>query len=256
MFAVSNPALRAFEKQIAQEWIVAQLLIRRDPEGFELRHAEDSEAPAESLRLVPVKDLRQIAQFTATGAYRPLKSAPTLQRAWRSHAADSAELEHALNCIYPGAIADWYAVNGPSPAKVTHFREFTERQSGMYRITAKLSDAQAARVIRAGCHRSVCLKRRLWTVAGLSPDPEADKSAIPCLEPCPLLLEFARKAMRLEQEERIPIPLPADDIKVVIAALEQALNNPPTTAREADFDEPLNPRRLRLTLERFQRLES
>ena len=108
-------------------------------------------------------------------------------------------MEQALNQLYPGAIADWYAAQ-TQPVPVTNYREFTERQTGMYRIATLLDDQQAAAVIRAGCHRRCCLKRRHWLVAGLEPDPAAEKSLIPCLEPCAVLLELARQAVRLEQE--------------------------------------------------------
>jgi hypothetical protein len=68
----------------------------------------------------------------------------------------------------------------------------------------KLSDEQAR---SSACCESVCLKRRLWSIAGLAPDASDAKSAIPCLEPCAIMLEFARKAMRLEQEEKANLAL-------------------------------------------------
>src|SRR4029077_3431652 len=101
--------------------------------------------------------------------------------------------------LYPGVLADWYAARDASPP-ITNYREFTNRQSGMYRITTKLNDAQVSEVIEAVCDKKCCLKRRLWTVAGLELGSATQKSLIPCLEPCAILLEAARKAMRLEQQ--------------------------------------------------------
>jgi hypothetical protein len=72
----------------------------------------------------------------------------------------------------------------------------------MYRITQMLDDAQAREVIRACCNAGCCLKRRLWTVESLAPDAPAEKSEIPCWEPCAILLESARKAVRVEQAEK------------------------------------------------------
>jgi hypothetical protein len=81
---------------------------------------------------------------------------------------------------------------------VTDYRAFTERQTGMYRITTKLSDSDVAGVIRACCAKESCLKRRLWTISGLETDSPETKSIIPCLEPCAMLLESARTAARLK----------------------------------------------------------
>jgi hypothetical protein len=71
----------------------------------------------------------------------------------------------------------------------------------MYRITTMLTDAQVGEVIRAVCDKGHCLKRRLWTVPGTPPDEAAAKSLIPCLEPCAVLMESARKALRAAQQE-------------------------------------------------------
>ncbi len=196
---IENPALKEFAAQIGSELVLAQVLIRRGVAGYELRHVEDRDAAAESLRLIQLNEARSLAQYTAAGAFRPLKSAPTLQRGWRMTLTGDVELEAALSQLYPGAVADWHAARTANPP-VTNYREFTNRQSGMYRITTKLSDAQAAQVIKTTCAKEFCLKRRLWTVPGLAPDPAAEKSLIPCLEPCAILLESARKAMRMEQQ--------------------------------------------------------
>lgn len=200
MSKIENPALKQFVARIGDELVLAQVLIRPSGSGWELRHVENRAAGENSLRTIKVKDARALAQHTAADRFRPLKSAPTLQRGWRMLVANDAELELALNQLYPGAIADCYAAQQPDPP-VTHYREFTARQSGMYRITTLLTDAQAAEVIQIGCDKSRCLKRRLWTVTGLPPDPAAEKSLIPCLEPCAILMELARKAVRDRQEK-------------------------------------------------------
>jgi hypothetical protein len=185
--------------------------------------------------------MRDLAQFTAQGAFRPLKSAPTLRSGWRVVLADEAALSLALNQLYPGAVADWHAAQSPNPP-TTSYRAFTGRQTGMYRITTMLDDAMAGAVIRACCHTDFCLKRRLWSVDGLPPDPVSQKSAIPCLEPCAILLEFARKIVRVEQDQRTPSLTPAE--------AEAELNKPDPAIAESDFDNPRNPRRLRFVLEK------
>lgn len=247
-----NPALQAFLAQIADELVLAQVLIRRKDGGFELRHIADRFASESKLKPVQCEDARSLAQFTVDGAFRPLKSAPNLQSGWRMCLRNEADLEFALNQLYPGAIADLFAAQSSRPP-VTDFRTFIARQTGMYRITQKLSDAQAGDAIRAGCHARFCLKRRLWSVGGLAPDEASTKSLIPCLEPCPLLLEFTRKSMRIEQEKKVDLSITPSDAAVIVHALEHALQNPDASIREADFSRQDNPRRIQLVLEKLKR---
>jgi hypothetical protein len=126
----------------------------------------------------------------------------------------------------------------------------------MYRITQKLDDEQVADVIRACCAPNFCLKRRLWTVDGLSADESGEnaKSLIPCLEPCAILLELARKAMRIEQEEKADLRLASSDLESALRALEIALARRPAGSREADLTDPANPRRLALALAKLRKL--
>ena len=224
---------------MGDECVLAQVRIRKRAQGFELTHVGDSGGKN-------VRDLKEIAQFTEAGAFRPLKSAPNLRRGWRAVVRDAEELGLALNYLYPGAVADWFAVRS-GRAQPTNYREFTARQTGMYRITAMLSDQRAAEATRACCDRKFCLKQRLWTVPGLPVDEAKDKSAIPCLEPCAIMLEFARKVMRMEQEN-----LNKSESETTIAALEHAIKNPPKDLREADFNDALNPRRVELLLNRLK----
>jgi hypothetical protein len=235
---VENPALSAFAASIETELIFGQVWIRRMERGFELRHIADRECDSTTLRLVSLNDVRPLAQFTSRAAFRPLKSAPNLQGGWRAAPRDQETLGAMLNQFYPGAVADWFAAREPRPP-VTSYREFTSRQTGMYRITAKLDDATAGAVIRACCYKDFCLKRRLWTVEGQSPDSPDTKSALPCLEPCALLLEFARKIARLEQNEKAQLPSP-----------QAPPGLPEDTVAESDFGAPNNPRRLQFVLEK------
>lgn len=200
MSSVENPALKAFVTQMGTELTLAQVMIQRRGAGYELRHIDDREASADSLRQLPLTEVRSLAQYNAAGEFRPLKSAPDLRRGWRSLLANDAELESALNQLYPGAVADWFAAQAANPP-VTNYREYTARQSGMYRITTMLTDVQTAEVISAVCDKSRCLKRRLWTVAGTPADEPGAKSLIPCLEPCAVLMESARQALRASQHD-------------------------------------------------------
>ncbi len=261
MNTLVTPAVHSLVEELARaqgRWVFVQVLIRRgapDADGFELRHVADESLAASELGTVPVAALREVAHATAAGAFRPLKSAPNLRRGWRSVAADVAALELALNHLYPGGLADWYAGRQPDPP-VTHFPEFAARQTGMYRITATLSEARAAEMIRAGCHERFCLRRRLWTVPGLEPDAPGTRSVLPCLEPCPIVLELARRTARLDQEEPVSVSVGPGEAATLLAALElaaaRAWESPAEGQREADTSAPSNPRRIQLLLERLR----
>lgn len=224
----AHPALTALIHAIAPELVFGEVLISNGGDGYELRHRADRGAAG--LREVLVADLRSLAATTEAGVFRPLKAAPNLRRGWRSVARNAQELEDALRHLYPGAVAAWFA-GRLTPPPVTDYRAFTARQSGMYRVTATLSDVQVAAVARAGCHKRFCLKQRLWTVDGLERDRAEEKSLLKCLEPCAVLLEFARViAWALERGEAPP----ADE-------------GVPT--READFSQGGNPRLAQWRLE-------
>ena len=252
MTATPNPALRQFVAQLGDAFVLAQVLVRPRDQRFELRHIADRSAGAPQLRDVKPEALRTLTQFTADGAFRPLKSAPNLASGWRAVAADIEQLGVALEGLYPGAVADWFAARGPEPP-VTHYREFTGRQTGMYRVTTMLDDAQASRMAVACCDARFCLKRRLWTLPRLAPDDPGAKSVIPCLEPCAVLLEFARKAVRLEQEDKMHVELSAGEVSTIQETLRSALESKPA-GREADFSQPGDRRRVRLLLARLESL--
>jgi 4Fe-4S iron-sulfur cluster binding domain/DR2241 stabilising domain len=251
MAFVENPALKRFAAEIKTELVLAQAMIRQSGAGYELRHVEDGKVEAGLLRELKLTEARDLAQYTAAGAFRPLKSAPNLKRGWRLAVSNDVELGVALDGLYPGAVADWYAVKLGNPP-VTNYREYTARQSGMYRITTMLNDAQAGLVIGACCDRKFCLKQRLWSVTGLGTDELAGKSLIPCLEPCAVLMEFARKAMRIEQQEKVQLELAPDEVETLAALLKAGLSHPDVTLREGDVSAPNNPRRIQLLLEKLQ----
>lgn len=239
-----NPALQRFLQQMGPALVVVQVQIRRlSPETFELRHVQDAMLGPESLKVLEVAELRAWAQETKEGRFRPLHASPDLRDGWRCVARTAGELELALESLYPGFLADWLAVQ-QGPAPVTDYYPFTQRQSGMYRLTAKASPEQAAALVRACCAPRFCLKQRLWTVPGLVPDQVAEKSIIPCLEPCAVLLEFARKRMRIAQETPVPLSLAPTEIRGLLAALDRALLAMEPSQRVADFGVPSNPRHL------------
>ena len=245
-----NPALEAFVRALGTEKIWGEVLIRREGSAFELRHNADRAAAADQLKRISILEARKVATYNKAGQFRPLHSAPDLTNGWILVCSNEGELWRALQEFYPGSVPDWFgAQNG---AKVTDYREFTNRQSGMYRITQLLTDEQAANVTRAACHARFCLKQRLWTVPGLAGDTGATKSAVPCLEPCAILLELARKSARIEQEEKSEVKLSKTELESFIAAAEAAIASGSSGERIGNVGSPSNPRRLQLLVEKFK----
>ena len=223
-----NPALTAFLAAFDADVLFGEVLIRRVAHRFDLRHVADRNVGDALLEQLAVSGLRALAQFTAEGVFRPLKSAPNLRRGWHVSAADEGALETALNHLYPGAIADWFAARS-NPPPITSYREFTARQTGMYRITTLLDDIIAGAAIRACCHADFCLKRRLWSVSGLAADEPQQKSLAPCLEPCAILLRVRWLALsRTRKDRSCPHRWP-------IQQSPQAISMRPTTRAGCDL---------------------
>jgi hypothetical protein len=237
--APANPALQAFLAEMPDSERFGQVSIHRRESGFTLCHQQDALTGRDDLREVTLEELHALAQFTASGAFRPLKSTFNLQPGWCYHATDETALERALNILYPGALADWFAAR-TTPPPVTHYREFVNRQTGMYRIAQTLADERVAAIAGAAC--SMCVKHRLWTVPGLECEGPQGKSVIPCLEPCALLLEMARRVGRMDREERVELRLAPAEIATLVAALKTQLAHGDPALREGDFAAPTNPR--------------
>ena len=246
----SKPELLAFLAEVGSGILLGQVWIQPVDRGFRMCHGADRTKPFEELDPLSTSDLRPLALFNPAGGFRPLRGSPDLRGGWRYEARDSEALSVALELVYPGALVDWYAIQcAPSP--VTHYRPYVERQTGMYRITAMLTPAQVATTAKACCAVSFCLKRRLWKDEGLNEDPAEAKSISPCLEPCAVLMEFARKVYRMDQDASHALQISGEPLATVRAALEAALENRRSEVRDADFSHPLNPRRLQCVLDRL-----
>ena len=217
--------------------------------GFELRHEVDRDGDAAKLRTLSVGELRALAQSTPDGRYRPLKGAPNLASGWRCRVRDGGELGEAIQHVYPGSLADRWAAADPGFVAVD-FGGVAERQLGRAKVLARLTGPALAAAVEAGCGAGACTKRRLWTGAGLGDDAGVGKSAIPCLEPCPFFLGFARTCAEIEQGPRVSVEMAPDDLATLAAALRHALEHPPRELREGEIAEPLHPWRVSRVLAR------
>ena len=134
-----------------------------DGGGYELRHEEDAERAAGELSAhTDPEDAGELALYDDAGAYRPLKTAPNLRHGWRLAVPDEEGLRLALELFYPARMGAWRAFEAGRLA-ATPLRETLGRQTGMYRVTAKINDEQADALVGRFCRSDGgCLRTILW----------------------------------------------------------------------------------------------
>jgi sirohydrochlorin cobaltochelatase len=200
-----------------------QILVRRMPTGgFLLSHRDDT--AADQLKIFrSAEDAIEIAKYDDVGNYRPLKTAPNLRHGWRLELETLEDLKRALDYFYPGRLAVFAAWKSDK-LQTTPLRETLDRQSGMYRVAAKITDSQINDVVGDFCRSNGgCLRTILWkrdangAIASTKLpkekfDPAYDQgqalggpgSAIPatvpllCQEACNLLVAECRKVVKGE----------------------------------------------------------
>jgi sirohydrochlorin cobaltochelatase len=215
----SQPPLQAMVAE--KVWWIGQLEIVRLEEGFVISHRDD--AGRSDLRDHEIDDAFDIARFDDAGNYRPLKTAPTLRNGWKIFARDLLQVERVIHTMYPGRLAVLRAFKS-GELTTTSLRETLNRQSGMYRVAAKISDEQMNGLVGDFCRSDGgCLRTILWKrdtcnkdpSSKLPPekfDPSADqylsaksqrpataaKESLPllCQEACNLLVAEARKIVK------------------------------------------------------------
>ena len=147
---------------VALPFSFGQILVtKREGPGFVLLHRDDaSRNQLQAYR--DAEDAVEIAKYDDAGNYRPLKTAPNLRHGWRLELATTEELRRALDCFYPGRLAVFAAWRKGS-LETTALRETLHRQSGMYRVAAKISDPQINDLVADFCRsESGCLRTILW----------------------------------------------------------------------------------------------
>ena len=196
-----------------------QIFIHRTSSGsFVLCHREDENSGQLQVFRTP-DDAVEIARYDDAGKYRPLKTAPNLQHGWRLQLVDLGELRRALDHFYPGRLA-LLAAWTENRLSTTALRETLDRQSGMYRVAAKISDEQIDDVVGNFCKSNGgCLRTILWKrdVAGAIPSTKLPsekfdsvhdqmgrgENTVPllCQEACNLLVAECRKVVKGEIAE-------------------------------------------------------
>jgi sirohydrochlorin cobaltochelatase len=134
---------------------------RRGDAGFVVSHRDDGSLDQlQTFR--DAEDAIEIAKYDDAGNYRPLKTAPNLRHGWRLELANAEKLRRALDYFYPGRLAVFAAWKS-GYLQTTSLRETLGRQSGMYRVAAKVSDPQINNVVANFCQSdSGCLRTILW----------------------------------------------------------------------------------------------
>ena len=204
----------------AARFCVGQIVVQKSGGGFVLSHRDD-EAQEDLQIFRSTEDAIGIAKYDDAGNYRPLKTAPNLRHGWRLELDTLEQLRRALDYFYPGRLAV-FAAWKKGMLQTTPLRETLDRQSGMYRVAAKISDSQADDLVADFCRSNGgCLRTILWkrdareTVASTKLptekfDPAYDQveapaqpgSAIPatvpllCQEACNLLIAECRKVVK------------------------------------------------------------
>jgi len=204
---------------------IGQLEIVSSEEGFVLCHRDD--VGRNDLRDGEIDRAFEIAKFDDAGNYRPLKTAPNLQHGWKIFARNLLQAEKVIDAIYPGRLAILHAFKSDQLV-TTSLRETLDRQSGMYRVAAKISDEQIDGLVGDFCRSDGgCLRTILWKrdASDKGPssklprekfDPAVDQylsakrprsataatESIPllCQEACNLLVAACRDTVKLEGE--------------------------------------------------------
>jgi sirohydrochlorin cobaltochelatase len=220
---VPNSIERCLEAVLTASSYFGQILIQKITTGrLVLSHRNDE--TRDRLQIFrSAEDAIDIAKYDDAGNYRPLKTAPNLRHGWRLELDTLEEVRRALDYFYPGRLAV-FAAWKTGKLQTTPLRETLDRQSGMYRVAAKISDSQIDDLVADFCRSDGgCLRTIMWKRDGRGtspstklPDEKFDfacdqvqaparpGSAIPatvpllCQEPCNLLIAECRKVVKGE----------------------------------------------------------
>ncbi|MFN8507445.1 MAG: CbiX/SirB N-terminal domain-containing protein, partial [Dehalococcoidia bacterium] len=124
------------------------------------------------------------------GGYRPLTGEVGLPGGWSVRCETAPALFAALETVYPLA-----AVHAGQEAdgglRVVELEAVLARQSGRYGTVAAAGEGVRAAAVRATCGR--CVRSPRWALPpGVPLEPAAGGIAIPCPEPCGILIENIR----------------------------------------------------------------
>jgi sirohydrochlorin cobaltochelatase len=209
---------------VAGSLVIGEVAIRPLNGGaFELTHRGSDTAPnadfAEGQAL-------EIAKFDDAGEYRPLRTAPNLRHGWKIVTPNLPAAIEVIDALYPGRLAAWRAWK-TGGLTTTSLRATLNRQTGMYRVAARISDEQLDHLVGNFCRSDGgCLRTILWqrdetgvvssTNLPLQKfDPAFDQTGrgekcIPllCQEACNLLVAASREVVKAEKTPSARVDIP------------------------------------------------
>lgn len=250
-----------------------QVHLRQTEAGhFTVRHRDDRDRAAVELELLTDPfDAREIAQTTAEGLHRPLKTSPNLRPGWRFEALDEPGLWTVLDYLYPACVNHWHAER-TGTLQPTQWEQTAGRQSGMYAPVRLLPEEVLRDAVRACCADAVCLRRVAWGFSEDDPQPIStgdapeqngsanERTVVPCPEACSLFISFARTVLQIERAPRKEVPglgpLNEPELQQIRALVASTAGGTLDAPREGEFDLPLNQRRLRYLSIRLERAAS
>ena len=222
---MSNSADKLLKACLTTPFYLGQVAVRKNGKRLVLCHRDDELVNRVGI-FRSVEDAIEIGKYDDAGNYRPLKTAPNLRHGWRLELDTLEELRRALDYFYPGRLAIFAAWKSDR-LQTMSLRETLDRQSGMYRVAAKISDSQIDNLVAdfcrsdGGCLRTILWKRDAEGAVSSTKlpkekfDPEYDQgtasnppgSATPatvatipllCQEACNLLIAECRKMVKGE----------------------------------------------------------
>ncbi|MFC7133387.1 MULTISPECIES: DR2241 family protein [Salinibaculum] len=235
---------------VARDWGQLRIRARTVEVGrraYEVRHVDDAGERVEDLAVhTDPLDARELAKHDDRGRYRPLSTAPTLQRGWAFVDLEPAAVVRAVDTFYPATIANWHRERA-GDLDVSHWRETAGRQTGIYGVVDTWDRGEGHEhvewVAEACCADSQCLKRREWEY-----DEETDldvhggDGTFPCREPCSLVISAARRWARIEGEEArtYEFELTPSEKEQVEEIVDAVADGRADDVREADFSDGAN----------------
>jgi sirohydrochlorin cobaltochelatase len=187
---------------------LGQVSVMREGQGkFFLTHVDDVGRRETLKRGTSPLEACEIAKYDDAGAFRPLKTAPTLRHGWLLELTMPEEVVLALDFLYPAALGLALEEEKRSLQPVP-LRDLLGRQTGMYRFANHITDDQAMDMTACHCDtRTKCLRRITWGLTARQPLSGAATekaaaleaaTAIPllCMEACNHIVSAARKIAR------------------------------------------------------------
>ena len=159
---MQNRVERRLEHVLTPPFYFGQLSVRLAITDYFFISHRDDELLDQPETFRNAEDAIEISKYDDAGKYRPLKTAPNLRHGWLLQVATVEQLERALDYFYPGRLAVFRA-RKTGQLNTTPLRDTLSRQSGMYRVAAKISDAQINDVVADFCRSDGgCLRTILW----------------------------------------------------------------------------------------------